>query len=745
MEEIFQLHYPVFQKQKLKLNKMDSTRLEILVEGVWRKLKLREFQSVSYNKLVNKIGNPTSREISHTNTFSLPYIEQNIKALEINRFNHNRLAIALNRRYECKYYIEEKILQEGFLIINNFLQDEIRVNFIDAALNIIEKWSNKSFRELILDDTLAIPADYKAAILEMQTYFLDKDLVAPFLSPVGARGYNLSLFPNNLNCIGEKFQQNIDGTREDDAFNSFQSRPIFNSKAVFDLACEAYGYTPIFDASVDWDSVASNYMVNSGLGESSKRDDSYVVQGIYIQPRRLENTRIVDAFDNGGTWTSITIVAGDPSQSTIGSKALIPNNIPGWSSPIGSWSPGYKDLKCVFVPNLSEFTQGKIKYTIQVAPSSIVVSPYKIYSCWENATPLGPVLFRELVVQSIITSPNGDNLAEFVVNKSELIIAPAGASSLIGVFGSLKEENPTTFTGTITIDETVLESFSSQDNISYDELGQYDSQSIDLTYAAPTKSIIELLKGLMNKDGILMEIDEEAKTVNFFNYNIYKNKVDAKDFEDWSDYLLKWNPFTYNTDYGNDYAKFNELGLMEPYLGNTNKVQIGNQGYDSKNKEFTTNYNATFKDVESVNNINNTTTPYIEFENKGLGLVTLTGFLGSLNQINTSKVSQGVINNLPELSNINYSILPSGIESWYNIVDVAVRSSPTLLIPMPVIRDLKLSKPIYIGEMNGYWLVEEISEYKNSSEPVTAKLIRVLNPGEFDAEFNGDFDNSFKT
>ena len=60
------------------------------------------------------------------------------------------MAKAMNAKYEARFYVEEKLLQEGFIVINNTNDGKIKVNFIDDALSIVEKWGETSYEESIL-------------------------------------------------------------------------------------------------------------------------------------------------------------------------------------------------------------------------------------------------------------------------------------------------------------------------------------------------------------------------------------------------------------------------------------------------------------------------------------------------------------------------------------------------------------------------------------------------------------------
>lgn len=706
---------------------MNEAKLEIFVDGVWRVIVLKNSGSLKYNKVVNRIGDYTTREISHSNTFTLLSIYENIEALKINIFNHQDLAKSLNSKYPCKYFIDETLFKEGFLIINNTNDEEIKVNFIDKSLTIIEIWSNTTFKQLLIDETLTRPADYQAAIDEMRNYFLDKENpVSNFLGEVGTRGYNLSLFPNNLNAIGDQFQITSSGSRIDNSFNPYQSRPIFNAKAVFDLACEVFGYTAIFDPSVDWDDVARNYIVNKDLnkgGDESRGVVNYTpVLSADIVP--ITDLTLNDSF---GSSQVVSIFAPPPNMS------LIPNNIPGWVRPAFGSGAGYdntnfENLPVIFVPDLETSPTGTITFEVFGAdtadPGGVGFLENHCYSVWSNSTPGGNVVFKDIVFQE---NTGGNSDASAILNKSELEDAPAGGDEFIGLFISVSEisaNNPSLGT---TIDRwEVSETFLDIGIISFDDNGQFESEQLDLTFAAPDETIRDLLKGLMNQKGILLDIDEENLTIRFFNYNLYKTNVEAGNYSDWSQYLRKYNPFKYNTDYGQQYAQVNNIGLDSPFPGNTFNINLTNNNSLSKYKSYTTNHSEIFKDVTKVNEINNSLTPYIEYENLGIGLVDYVGNLGELTQIDYEGTNIGPLTGLPALANINYALVPSGIEAWYKLVDEAVRSSPVFLLPQDVAKKVDLSEPIYIQEMNGFWIIEEIAEYTNEQNPVVIKLIRMV-------------------
>ena len=711
-----------------------NTRVEIFRDGVWRKLRLKDASVVKYNALINKIGEVSTREISHTNTFSLPSIHENRTALGINIFSATSMSKALNSKFPAKYYIEDKLLQQGYVVINNTLEDVININFIDEALEVTEIWGAVTYNELLAGkfSGATIPADYQSAINEMTNFSLDKTSVIGSLSEVGSRGYNLALFPNNLNAIGDEFQIcNIDGdsVRLDDSFNPYQSRPIFNAKAFLDLVTESFGYTPIYDSSINWNNLIKTYMVGEGLDQSQVENEG---QQSITYPPQDSVAYYNQEYSTGGERDERD--AGAEGRSVFEyhpsvNGAIKPSSLPNWTHPSAQFSvPGYQDQLCIYQPNIDQATTGEITWTGTIDPEAQQVY-VEFHEIWDNN---GTLVFR--TPDSLNPAPEVQNSFSITIDKSIFASPPVAGATLVGVIFQLKSvyvQTPESWEsvygryGSI-LSGVVTEQFLPSNVVTYDEFGQYVANNITLTHAAPNESIKSLLTGLLEKEGILMSIDGKAKTVKFFSYGLYESKKEQGDYYDWSSYLLKYITPQFNTDYGNKYAKINEIALSSPYTGNRYRLELANQGADSKYKEFTKKYIKQYKDVSKVERINNTTVPYFEYENLGLGLVEHHGELDDLTQVRADGSSQGVLSGLSAISNVNYATIPKGVEEWYRLVNAALKGEASFLLPIDVVRDLDLSKPIYIEELGGFFIIEKISEYIDEHTPVKVDIIKLI-------------------
>jgi hypothetical protein len=713
---------------------MAATRIEIFKDNLWVTLLLGDSQQVKYNAVINRIASMNQREISHTNTFSLPYIYQNIQALGINVFNQTQLAMSLNNKHLARYYVGDELLQQGFLVINNTNGGTINVNFIDEALQIIEKWGATSYYDLLNSSTISIPEDYKTSIALMKTYSMNKTAILVPLTTVGTRGYNIAKFPNNLNAIGDKFQIPETGTRLPDEFNPYQSRPIFNVKALFDLAIESFEYTPYYDNSIDWARLAETYIVESDLSQSQKNDSQSVTS---INPTVSMNTASLYRGYNGSSIGNYRINFVYPNSVT----AFYPSDFSPLSLVTTHWNEifghpfvetdnnGYplKDYmfqdRCILQINPDNQNVGTLNWKADINYLQTNPNIHKVWSIWKPISVGSPYILSPMV----IIDEGSSSKVDITVNKTQLETIPTGAESLVGIYCGVSE-NHKLYGSDVSSQITNLvftEITLPLDVVSYDKYDQYEADIINLTHAAPRKTIKELLSSIMQREGILMSFDNKAKTVKLFSYGSYVHRKDEGNFSDWTKYHQRYDPPLFNTNFGNEYAKVNEIGLESAYKGNTYKLILANQGLNSKYKDYTENF-AKFKDVEAIKYIQNSITPYFEYTNKGLGLIEVSNTtLGGLKQVRANGVSQGNIPALTAVYNVNGLVLPSGTLEWYNIIDTATKAEATFLLPVRVVKELDMAEPIYVEGLGGFYIIEEIPEYTDAYTPVKVKLIKL--------------------
>jgi hypothetical protein len=675
---------------------MDSTRLEILKNGNLIPLKLNENEPISYNAVLNRIGKVDSREISGSNTFPIPWIHQNIKALDLNIFNAADLADALNKKYEALYYKNDLIFKKGFVVINNMKDGIININFISQALVITSQWGSTTYKQLLDDDDMPRSIEMRNAILEMREYNLPRDAVATPLSNITGKTYPLSLFPNNLNQIGDQFQICDGGERENNSFNPYQSRPIFNAKAFMELACESYSFTPIFDESIDWTVIDKTYMVTDGLDKSQYSEVSLDVS----------------IYSNEMTFTDGNLSYLDPSTGDwqIAGLAAFPEEIQ---------QDGNEFL---FHPLVDDANVGIMEFKVTSAPSPVgyysKIQARTVYTQSGSSLPL---------ITEIGFSENSNILS---LDKSLLNTVPAGGIEFLGiqvmcVFGGYSNGNEKPFF------VQTSESYFPEGAIAYDEQKQFVPEDIDLTYAASNETISSLMNGLMQKQGMLMDVNVDKKEVYFFSYLKYKTQKLNGVYRDWSKYLLEHNNPKFNTNYGNNYAILNKIGLSSPYPGNFTSIILGTQYANlSKFKEYQENFVKQFKDVKSVVKILHTASPYTEYGTSGASLVALDDntTIGNLTQIRYDKSTQGTLTNLTPIHNVNYFQTPDGVFEWYSLIDTSIKCEPSLLLPLDEIINLDLSIPVYLEQLGGYYIIEEVKEYIDSKTIVKVSLIKL--PGD---------------
>jgi hypothetical protein len=714
-----------------------DTRIEIYKDGLWQALQLENDAVIKYNAVINRVGKVASREISHTNTFSLPYIHQNIRVLGLNSFNTSDMARAMNAKYVARYYVEEKLLQEGFVVINNANEGKINVNFIDSALSIIEKWGEVTYEEFLKSDTIEFPTDYQTAIDDLRDVYMPTGSVMSHRPNVGTRGYPIMLFPNNLNQIGDSFNKDLNGDRPDNSFNPYQSRPVFNAKAFLDLITESYGYTPIYDSSVDWDLVEQTYITSDGANQNTEEDASLETElnGVTSSVGGHFRAMSVLQYDYNGNIISYVfrsqtffLVGQNPYQETwpINQGGFAWPNYMDFNQPGGQ--NGYNQKPIVYKPNFSNGYGGTVRWTADVPQLALHEWLIEVTVWWRTNGAVNPVKI-ELTENNI---PTGFTLGteydlDLVMDKSYFAVIPSGSIYCLGV--TLDYHRHGQFNNTehrlksMRIEETTVQG----DIVAFDEFNQYSGTHNDLSYAASKETLKKILSTILHKEGILMNINNKTKDIKFFNYNHYATQRDNGNLSVWTDMFLEYSPVKYNTDYGNAFGRLNHVSLTDPFKGNIYPISLSNQGELSKYKEFAKNEISDFKDVSNVVGVDNSIVEdWYEYEIDGLGLVEANGTITSVTSKRADQTSQGTITNLPKLANVNYARIPDGVASWYQLVDSAIRIEAEFLLTIDTIRELDLSEPIYVEQLGGYFIIEEIKAYTNNRTPTKVKLIKLI-------------------
>jgi len=694
---------------------MIQKRLEILKSGTWVKIELFFDTGIKYNNVINKMANTTERSLSHSNTFTIPWTRQNIDALDLNTFNVTSLANALNEKYEAKYYVDNELLQQGFIVINNMNNGVPSLNFIDTALSLTEIWGSTTYKEFLEDDVVLsnVSSAYITAIDEMRNYSMDKTAVLSILSDVSGESFPVAYFPNNINVIGDRFNVDSSEVRADDSFNPYQTRPVFNAQAFLNMITEAYGYTLIKNASVDWDTMELTAISAESLDQGEL--DNSTVGGTYD---------LVEESEAHYYNQVILVYEAQVAMLFPESVGLIPNDITGFPASPTGLQPGatFFTRRTLFAPTFGGGNVGTINFTGEVVSD---YQPTNIYIVYYDTTAVNTYIIESAVIE---TNDSTTTVLDMTINKVQFNTpTDPNAGAVLGLY-VLPFQSPVVLDTYSMYNMVVTEEVLAGEVVTYDDSGQFEQDNVDLTYAAPTKTIKDILNGILQRFGALVDIDTINKEVEIFTYEAYGTRRVAGDFVDWSDYHQEYAYPSYNTNYGNNYAIKNKIGLSNPYLGNSVEKFIGNQVTDSKYKEFATDYNTQFADITSLVTVVGTLNTHSEFSISGAAMIEFQADSGSYQQRRFDNTTQGTstgLSGMPFLQNVNYSELPEGQDQWYTLIDSSIRCTPTFLLPQNVIRYLDIKKPVYINHLGGFYIIEEIIAYDDVTVPVRVKLIKL--------------------
>ena len=694
-----------------------SVRMEILRQDTWYDLLLNNNTSIKYNALINRIGSIDTREISHTNTFSIPYCQQNILAFGINIYNPEDLSRTLNTKFVANYYIDETLIQTGYLVINNTNNGTINLNFIDEALSIIDKWNSTTYYELLNSDLMNgndVYSDYIFSIREAKGFKIPTtSLIEQFNS--FSSTYPLLSFPNNLNTIGDNFQKDDNQRLGSKYFNSYQSRPVFNAMAFLDISCKAYGYSLSLPSESE-NRLNKTYMVSEGLSDNDfSSNDLVETRYPYVYSTNQDDFHITTypeaIYDEGQFGGGIIGYYGDyygyfdfKFNSTDTTFKLVPIDVDDASVEFSFTYNFRNDNEGINI------TEVKLIATWYDSESSTGTTDVYIDAPWSGGY---KVTHRDILATKEDTYSSLAHISAKVYWEADkdLDIEATTAFEQYNLYLKymrfINQSVPT-------------------DIVVYDDEGQFLTVDVNLLYAAPKVSLKKLFVGLLQKEGLLININSKNKEISLFTYSKYIENKENNIYSDWSSYFQKHMTPTFNTDYGSDYGQTNQIGLKDPYRGNSNYISLSHNNDFSKYEESVDNLVDTFKDVEQVVDVDNDGLSWFEYTNTGLGLVVQGEPLSGLLQKRNGIATTFAIYSLPSFENVNYNNIPTGISEWYQLVDKSLRVTASFILPVRVIKELDLRIPIYIEDLGGFFIIEEIEEYQNAQSITSVKLMKLI-------------------
>jgi len=750
------------------------TRVEILKGDSWVELVLKE-EKIKYNTLCNKIGDFEQRRISHSDTFTLPYVSENIIALDINIFSPVLMAEALNKKFPARYYVKDKLLQRGFLVINNTVSGEINVNFIDESLVITDEWGKTTFKQLLhqlgADPSVltksVISADFMNVINLMKNYETDKTkkvLNVPYSTCSGddasieAKSAYIARYPNPLNNIGDKFCLDSEGIRKLDSFNPFQSRPIFSLFAFIYICCQAFGYKLKLDPGVDFEALRDHYLTNKGVEEGTPAKNSTVSS---ITPTiALSNPQWwwynkhgIGTGDNEGKFECFfiypdTAVTVDSFGKKIGVESKKPNEIPGYT-PSHSLDRKREELQtqnCVVLIESNPFI-GEVVWTGEITKRTpdnrFQFISITAKSVWLNA--FGTAFEADFTIEST-TEIAAKRTYTATGDKEQLNNTPLGGVTFVGLVLSVIVRHEDEYYNDVPamVNSHFIEKILPEGKASYDSYGQFLQNRTNLLDLAPDTAIKDLMSNVLQQQGLLLTFERDSfgtqNIVKLFTYGAYRDRVrEAREgtigkYYDWSEYHQRHLPPRFNTDYGSQYGEVNEISLSNPFSGNVGRIQIStnitSQGFKSKLIPLAKNQTKSLDDISSVKAVFNTDA-YFEYTSKTQGLVkcSFDSYLPGIRKQYNAELAVSTIDcsPLPVLSNTIYSddYMPVGIKEWYYLVDVAVKGEVSFLLPILVIQTFDISLPIFVESLGGFYIVEKIGEYEDNLKVVKVNLIKL--------------------
>ena len=84
---------------------------------------------------------------------------------------------------------------------------------------------------------------------------------------------------------------------------------------------------------------------------------------------------------------------------------------------------------------------------------------------------------------------------------------------------------------------------------------------------------------------------------------------------------------------------------------------------------------------------------------------------------------------MPAIKNVVEDQLASSTNDWYTLIDKSIRAKAKFLLPLSVFKKIDLTYPVFINDLNGFYIIEEIEQYVSGEQEVVINLIKL--PDEF--------------
>jgi len=739
---------------------MNGFEIKVVVSGGYEALELYSGSKVSYNSIMNKIGNLSTREISHSNTFSIPKTVTNNRILNLNEFNYDSLARGLNEKFRAQTLFDGVKIGDYYLVINKTDDKDIKINLLDKSYDLLDKWRSITFHEILTNSSYytGFPQSYQDQLLSLKEYewYLDEGIAQiPSIN-----GTPICWFPNTVNQVGDSFntEQPFGGSASEEEgrrlemgyLNPAQSRPIWNVYKFLEMVCLAFGYTISYGSEVNQTDLKQLGIVSPDANKSSTSTvedrDFTIVNSSEILP--IESYTFIEIV-NGEDPPDLRYEYGCVYGSGVsGLKIVTPSSlltsIPDAETLLGAFdgffvSPdgveAWKTSGCMITPDVvaedTELTyehdlDPRIGVTIQQNPGVGSEIGFKDtrFSLWKNASGNVAAVLRTTT----------DNLM------GEMAKAPSNffQSDFIGVvqityyrWGYIDQSNYTQITPLPhLVNYSVREQYSEVIGDNINDVDEYvvDEGTTDLTFGAPRTKILELVSGILKYRGLILNINQEDETVLVTSYTDILNNGTLGNYIDLSDEFLPNLKSTFNTDFGKDFGKVLDIGLRTPFPGNKSPYDLPfTNGVELKYADSVEYLNSTYSDIIKLLQIRNP--GFSEFLEVSADSLSLVKYISNITDRGIYNSDTSYLTN-PYMNSayLSFSNTDSAtLHSWLDLIAKGVKVTAKFSLSVSKYNSIanNMDFPVYIQGLRGFFIVDEIKEYNGSDTITEIRLIKI--------------------
>lgn len=260
----------------------------------------------------------------------------------------------------------------------------------------------------------------------------------------------------------------------------------------------------------------------------------------------------------------------------------------------------------------------------------------------------------------------------------------------------------------------------------------------------PEMSCYDYFMGLCTMNGILVSGDSTDKKINFTSYKHIKDKKLVGNYVNWSKYLVSVE--SSDSDFGSEFFNSSIQQNSNAMKSNKRMFDLNSDLYESKGVVLESEFSDAISyktEINFPNLITDGTAIVYKTDNRLPSETYYSRHLqkeveesaitspddinqpGQIGDFHVNWFKDYNYNYLDEVYDINLNPTAGHFKDYIDIVNNSSKIKTEMILPIRVIKELDLFKPVFIEELHAYFIIESITDWVDGSTPCEVNLLKI--------------------